>query len=91
VFEKRALRKIFVSERDDAIGYWRRLHNDELHDLYSPNVIRLIKPRRMRWAGHVVHVGERIGVFFFWGVGNLNERDHLEDLQVNGRMILQWM
>ena len=80
-----------MSERDDAIGYWRRLHNDELHDLYSPNVIRLIKPRRMRWAGHVVHVGERIGVFFFWGVGNLNERDHLEDLQVNGRMILQWM
>ena len=80
-----------MSERDDAIGYWRRLHNDELHDLYSPNVIRLIKPRRMRWAGHVVHVGERIGVFFWGGVGNLNERDHLEDLQVNGRMILQWM
>jgi hypothetical protein len=50
VFEKRALR-IFGSELDEAIGYWRRLHNEELHDLYSPNVIRLIKPRRMRWAG----------------------------------------
>ena len=65
MFEKRALRKIFGSERDEAIGYWRRLDNEELHDLYSPNVTRLIKPRRMRWAGHVAHVGERIGAFFF--------------------------
>jgi hypothetical protein len=61
VCEKRALRKIFGSERDEAIGYWRRLHNEELHDMYSPNVIRLIKSRRMRWARHVAHMGERIG------------------------------
>jgi hypothetical protein len=60
VFEKR---KIFGSERDEALGYWRRLHNEELHDLYSPNVIRLIISRRMRWAGHVAHMGERIGAY----------------------------
>ena len=60
---ERALRKIFGSERDEAIRYWRRLHNEELHNLYSPNVIRLIKLRRMRWAGHVAHMGERIGAY----------------------------
>jgi hypothetical protein len=63
VFEKRALRKIFGSERDEVIRYWRRLRNEELHDLYSPNVIQLIKLIRMRWAGHVVHMGERIGAY----------------------------
>jgi hypothetical protein len=63
VFEKRALRKIFGSERDEAIGYWRRLRNDELHDLYSPSVIRLSESRRMRLAGHVVHLGETIGAY----------------------------
>jgi hypothetical protein len=54
VFEKRVLKTIFRPKRDDVTGEWRKLHNEELNDLYrSPNVIRVIKSRRMRWAGHV--------------------------------------
>jgi hypothetical protein len=50
---------IFGPKRDEVTGEWRRLHNEELNDLYSsPNVVRVIKPRRMRWAGHVAHMGE---------------------------------
>jgi hypothetical protein len=54
VFENRMLRKIFGSKRDEVTGGWRKLHNEELHDLYSsPNIVPMIKSRRMRWAGHV--------------------------------------
>jgi hypothetical protein len=54
VSENRVLRKIFGPKRDEVMGEWRNLHNDELHDLYSsPSIIRIIKSRRMRWAGHV--------------------------------------
>jgi hypothetical protein len=60
VFENRVLRRIFGPKRDEATGEWRRLHNKELDDLYSsPNVIRVIKSRRMRWAGHVARVENR--------------------------------
>jgi hypothetical protein len=60
VFENRALRRIFRPKRDEATGEWRRLHNEELHDLYSsPNIIRVIKSRRMRWARHVARMGEK--------------------------------
>jgi hypothetical protein len=53
VFENRVLRKIFGPKRDEVTGEWRRLHNEELSDLYSsPNIVRVIKSRRMRWAGH---------------------------------------
>jgi hypothetical protein len=52
VFENRVLRRIFGLRRDEVTGDWRKLHNEELHDLYSsPNIIRMIKSRRMRWAG----------------------------------------
>jgi hypothetical protein len=52
------LRGIFGPKRDEVIGGWRKLHNEELHNLYcSPSIIRMIKTRRMRWAGHVVHIG----------------------------------
>ena len=62
VFENRALRKIFGSERDEVTGGWRRLQNGELHDLYSsPNIIRVITSRRMSWVGHVACMGERCG------------------------------
>jgi len=59
VFENRVLRKIFGPRRDEVTGEWRRLHNEELNDLYpSPNIVRVIKSRRMRWAGHVARMGE---------------------------------
>jgi hypothetical protein len=53
VFENRVLRRIFGPKRDDVTGEWRKLHNEELHDLYSPTVLRVINSRRIRWAGHV--------------------------------------
>jgi hypothetical protein len=60
VFENRVLRRIFGPRRDKVMGEWRRLHNEELNDQYSsPNIIQVIKSRRMRWAGHVARMGER--------------------------------
>jgi hypothetical protein len=59
VFENRVLRRIFGPKRDEVTGEWRRLHNIELYALYSPNIIRVIKSRRLRWAGHVARMGER--------------------------------
>jgi len=57
VFENRELRRIFESKRDEVTGEWRKLHNEELNDLYfSPNIIRVIKSRTMRWAGHVARI-----------------------------------
>jgi len=59
VFENRVLRKVFGPKRDEVTGEWRKLHNEELHDLYSlPNIVRVVKSRRMRWAWHVAHMGE---------------------------------
>jgi hypothetical protein len=59
VFENRVLRRIFGPKRDEVTGDRRKLHNKELHNLYSSlNIIRMIKSRRMRWAGHVVRMGE---------------------------------
>jgi hypothetical protein len=60
IFENRVLGRIFGPERDEVTGDSRKLHNEGLHNLYSPpNIIRIIKPRRMRWAGHVVRMGEK--------------------------------
>ena len=59
VFENMMLRRIFGPRRDEVTGKWRRLHNEELNDLYySPNIVRVLKTRRMRWAGHVARMGE---------------------------------
>jgi hypothetical protein len=59
VFENRVLRKLFGPKRDEVMGNWRTLHNEELHNFYpSSNIIRMIKSRRMRWAGHVARMGE---------------------------------
>jgi len=63
VFDNRLLRIIFGAERDEVTGEWRKLHNEELNDLYcSPNIVRVIKSRRMRWAGHVARMGEGRGL-----------------------------
>jgi hypothetical protein len=60
VFENRVLRRIFGPKRDEVTGEWRKLHDEELRDLYSsPSTIRIIKSRRMRWAGHVARLGEK--------------------------------
>ena len=64
VFENMVLRRIFGPRRDEVTGEWRRLHNEELNDLYcSPNIVRVIKWRRMRWAGHVARMGEERGMY----------------------------
>jgi len=63
VYENRVLRRVFESQRDEVRGEWRKLHNEELRDLYSlPNIVRVVKSRRMRWAGHVARMGEGRGV-----------------------------
>ena len=62
--EKRVLRRIFGSKRDEVTGEWRKIHNEVLNDLhYLPNIFRVIKSRRMRWAGHVARMEERRGVY----------------------------
>jgi hypothetical protein len=90
VFENRVLRRIFGPKRDDATGEWRRLHKEELNDLYSsPNIIRVTK-LRMRWAVHVARMGKKDVHTGFW-LGDLREGDHLGDPGVDGRIILKWI
>jgi hypothetical protein len=75
-FEKRVLRRIFGPKRDEVTGKWRKLRNKELRDLYpSPNIIRIIKSRRMRCAGHVERMGRRGTLIDYWWESQ-KERDH---------------
>ena len=91
VFENRVLRRIFGPKRDEVKREWKKLYNEELNDLYcSPNIVRVKKSRKMRWARHVARIGDRRGVFRVL-VGNLRERDHLEDPGVDARIIFRWI
>jgi len=68
---------------EEVRGYWRRLHNEELYDLYfSPNFIRVIRSSRLRWAGHVARMGETRNEYRFWK-GNVWEKDQWEDLRID--------
>jgi hypothetical protein len=90
VFENRVLRRIFGPKREEDRS-WRKLHNDELHTLYSsPNIVKVIKSRRLMWAEHVARMGEERGVYRVW-LGGPNVRDHWEDLGVGGRITLSWI
>jgi hypothetical protein len=90
VFENRVLRRIFEPKRDEATGEWRKLHNEEMNNLYSsPNIVRVIKSRRLRWAGHVARMGGEVCTGFWWL--KLREGDHWGDPGVDGRIKLGWI
>ena len=89
VFENRVLRRVFGPKRDEVTGEWRKLHKEELRDLYSlPNVVRVVKSRRMRWAGHVARMGVGRGVHRVL-VGKPEGKRPLGD--ADGRTILRWI
>jgi hypothetical protein len=91
VFENRVLRGVFGPKRDEVTGEWRKLHNEELHDLYcSPNIVRVIKSRRMSWAGHVPWMGKERGVYRVL-VGKHEGKNLWVDPGVDGRIILGWI
>jgi hypothetical protein len=90
VFENRVLRRIFKPKRDEVIWERRKLHTEELNNMYSPpNVVRVIK-LRMSWVRHVARMGrDEVYTGIRWG--NLREQDHLEKPGVDGRIILRWI
>jgi hypothetical protein len=89
VSENRVLRRIFGPKREED-GSWRKLRNDEIHNMYSLiNIVRMIKSRRMRWAGHMARMGSGKLFTGFW-LGGPKARDHWEDLGVDGRVTLRW-
>jgi hypothetical protein len=84
VFKNRVLRRIFGPTTDEVTGERRKLHNEELHYLYSsPSIIRIMKSRRMRWAGHIARMGGRGTHIGCWWE-NQRERGHWEDQDVGG-------
>jgi hypothetical protein len=86
-FENSVLRRIFGPKREEETRELRKLHNEELRDLYSsPSIIRIIKSRRMRWAGHVARMGRGTRIDYWWE--SQRERGHYEDQDVSGWIIL---
>jgi hypothetical protein len=93
VFENRVLRIVFGPKRDEVTGGWRKLHNEEFHNLYSsPNIIRMIKSRSMRWAGLVGRIGAKMSAYKFL-VGKLEGKRPLWRLRLrwedNIKMVLR--
>jgi hypothetical protein len=90
LFENRVLRRIFGPKRNEVMVGWRKLHNEELSDLYSsPSIVRMIKLRRMIWAGNVARMGRRGPRIGYWWKYH-RERDHYEDKNRGGWIILRW-
>jgi hypothetical protein len=83
------LRRKFGPKRDEVTEGWRKLHNEELHNFYaSPSIIRIIKSRRMRWAGHVARMGDKRNAYWW---ESQKKRDHWKDQDVVGWTILKWI
>jgi hypothetical protein len=88
VFENRVLRRIFGPKRDDVTGGWRKLHNEELHNLYSsPSIIKMTKLRRLKSVGNGRRRGMHIG--YWWE--SLKEREHWEHQDGSGSTMLKWI
>jgi hypothetical protein len=91
VFENRVLRRIFGPKRDEMTREWSKLHNEELRDLYSsPNILRMIKLRRMRWAGDVAHIMDNRNAYRVL-MRKPEENTLLENVDIDGRIILKWI
>ena len=89
IFENRVLRRIYGHKRDEVTREWRKLYNEELNGLYSShNIVRVIKSRRMRWARHIVRMGRGEAIQVFGGKSS-GERDHFEEPDADGRIILR--
>ena len=92
MFENRVLRRIFGPRRDEVTGEWIKLYYEEVNAMYSsPNIIWVIKSRRMNWEGDIQHGRGRGDLYtgFWWG--NLMERNHFEDPGIDWRIILRWI
>jgi hypothetical protein len=90
VFENKVMRKTFGSKRDEVTGSCRKLHNEELHNLYSSrSTIKMIMSRRMKWAGHVARMAENrnVHIGYWW---EAKRKRHYED-QYGGWIILKWI
>jgi hypothetical protein len=91
VSENRVLRRIFGPKREEIARGWRRLHNEELHNLYaSPNITRVIESRRMRWAGHVARMGDIRNAYNIL-VGKPERKIPIGKTGVDGKMLLEWI